>query len=389
MLTDNNLLAFLSKLGSSFSTAQPGIDTSSMGGQISSQIPLPDNQPETIDPTFEQRINEMFNLKHDAADRLGSYSQNQPTREQYKPGKLRQAGGFLANLGSGGPVGIANGQVVGYRSDIPRGLAAQDHILNDPYNKAVADYQMRLKPLSEAAESEARLNTANRQVGSSLLMNERQINAENNRVKDREAKNTIAEEKVEISRQRALAYDFKTHNSGYKSFIDDNGMVVFVGPQGDIRQTGLHQNKLTEADKLALQIEGRLKVEEARSDNAKELEDQRQGNRTDLEDTKAGNRKDLKTTPKPTDTKPTTPAAEKTALINKANQIVSQHPEWKKYYDISSKGVTVKPSSLFRDLNDTKARDAAYQALYGNSPGTPIINHDVEKPKSKYQVTIR
>ncbi len=341
MFDDNNLISLLSKI---------------MSPQQAQQKDELEN-PTGTDPLFEQRINEMFNLRHDASDRLSSYSQNQPTREQYAPGKLRQTGAFLANLGSGGPVGIANGQVVGYRSDIPKGLNVQRSILNEPYDKAVDDYQMKLKPLNEAAESESRLNTANRQVGSTLLTNDRGIRSQENLAKHRENQDRAADEKNEVRRQYLQVADYKAKNAGTRSFIDDNGLVVLVHPDGTIKPTGLHTDKLNDADKLALQIEGRLNLEDVKAKHAKELEDQ-----------KAGNRKDLKTTETPpkttklTEPKPQTPAAEAKALMNKYGQIISEHPEYKGYYEVKNGVVSVKKAGLF---GSNETRQKAYEALHG------------------------
>lgn len=386
MLGDLNIMSLLSRLQASPDSALPN-------PQPVTLVPSNPSVTGDDDPLIQARIAQLFNPQTEATDRLRNYEHEMPQRNdpQFAPGKLRSTGAFLAGLGTGSAQGINGGQPIGFKSDVPTSLKVQDAIRNESYYKAKDDYEDRLKPLKESAEAEGRLNSNNRAIGSSLLTNERQIKSNESLAKHRENQDSVANEKVEISRQRALAYDFKTRNPQYKSYIDKEGKLVFVNPQdpNDIKQTGIDTGKLSDADKLALQLEGRLEAIKKSTEGRITAEDNAETNRETLEEKRYPNGRPPKSATAP-GSKPPNPAAQNRDLINRANQLVSEHPEYKGYLEITAQGVKVKPSGIF---GNEKTRMAAYNALYGaatpgkeapalKDPSAPV------KPKSKYQVTI-
>ena len=108
-----------------------------------------DEDPETI---FMRRFRQMTDINGPAQDSYRNFiSTGMPDRSDYEPTKMRK---FLAALGGG---------AAGYRNP-ERGIRLAEDIRDDPYNKAVQDFQFKAKNLENAAQEERQSLSARRQI---------------------------------------------------------------------------------------------------------------------------------------------------------------------------------------------------------------------------------
>ena len=133
-------------------TTQQNFPVGSVGGP---QDMLHQNTADNSQPDLMSTIQGLLNPKDQQFQNFSDLINQMPQRQNYQPSKLRQVAGAIAGMGAGGPVGITNGQVVGYKSNIPEGRKVQESITDEPYNKALSDWQTKVKPEQESAQMPA------------------------------------------------------------------------------------------------------------------------------------------------------------------------------------------------------------------------------------------
>jgi len=121
---------------------------------------------DTNDPANEQnimaRLAMLFHPSHQAQDQLNTTIGQMPQRGNYPPNMIEKIGGALANLGSGGAAAYGGGAALGYQSNIPGGILAQNSINDRSFNNATADWQRKLQPVEASARDENASNTNKR-----------------------------------------------------------------------------------------------------------------------------------------------------------------------------------------------------------------------------------
>lgn len=343
-------------------------------------------------PDLMTAIQDLLTPKDQQFNTYADMISSMPRREDYAPSKFRQIAAAIAGMGAGGPVGISNGAVLGYRSNVPEGLKIQQAINEEPYSRALTDWSMKVKPQGEIAQMEQTRNVGNRATGLGVL--QRQQAQE--KLDEQERRNLEIErqgrEKLEIQRDRAEAYikskNFQIEHPEYKAFVDEDGNLVLYNPTDPTAEpieTGV--KKLSEMEKIDLQVQGQLKVANARAAASQKLEGIRQANRKEIEGVRQINRLDLKTTPSGTSSigKPLSPAATATDRINKAIEIINARPELQKYFVI---GGNKKPTGQYQmpkggdsaDLEFIKGQMGASDIKLPSNPNatsklvTPSVN---------------
>lgn len=341
-------------------------------------------QPQQLDtpvaePVADMGTNPLFQVSTEARDQLRRMLEDMPRRENFQPTRLRQFAGALANLGSGGPVGLVGGQPVGFKADIKGGLEAQDAVVNRPYNEAVSDWSMRLKPLGELADSEASQNTNARLTGATLLRDQ-QANAS---IKQREdAAELRAKTQLEAIAQKDRYLAFKREQElhpDHKYMSDNEGYVYAVNPKtnGITYLTGsdgsrIKESDLPEQEKLRIQHENKLAEIAAAGDEARES----------IAARGVESRKTKASESSSTSSKVESPTQRKVRLFTKAQEAWNTHPEWRDYIVLNPKGSKGdfelnKPSPgvvsqfLGKKPGDTKVYDEVIKYIYG---GEPVIS---------------
>lgn len=285
-------------------------------------------------------IQNLLNPKDEQFNKFNDVINAMPQRSQYQPGKLRNIGAAMAGLGTGGPAGITNGQVVGYKSNIPEGIATQQAIRNEPYNKALSDWSNAAEPRAKMAQMEQSRNVNDRQLGLGALSSQRAQEKLDESERAALEKEAQGRKKLEISEERKDAYvaskKFMMDHPNHKPFVDENGDLFLYNPQDPNAKpvsTGL--KKLSEMEKIDLGVQGQLKEITARGAESRKTDAQRAQEASDLEKQRYPNGR-----PKPGSTlatrdlttKPLTPSAQSTDKINKAIAIINEHPELKQYF---------------------------------------------------------
>lgn len=304
------------------------------------------------------RIVELFSPDRTQMSRLASSIEMQPRREDYKPSKMRIVGSALAGLGAGGPAGIVGGQPVGYQSNIPAGLKIQQHLMDQPFDRAMTDWQNQTAPLGELAKLENQSNTQDRMIGGQLLTDERGRMVNERIAAKNKSDAEIADRKVRVQEARVEIEREKAKNPNLKSVIDKDGMLVLYDTKsGDIFETGIDTGKLDEREKIQLQIAGRLEAIAAQSAAARELESDRQGNRLEV----IGERgREARATKEVVPGKNATGASQSgnsqlQAQYAKAQEIYNKNPEWQKFIQLD------KDTKKFR----VTAPKAGFAGLFG------------------------
>lgn len=331
---------------------QIGMDTPSQGGIAGDQ------------PDLNTAIQQLLNPQDTQFKSFSDLINQMPQRSAYQPSKFRQVAAAIAGMGTGSPVGIANGQVVGFKSNIPEGLKVQQAIKDEPYNQALTDWANKLEPTGKIAQMEANRNVNLRQTGLGALQRQQQQEKIDETERQNEAKNKQAEENIAIRKQRADVYEYKAKNPNSIIKEDSNGNLIAIDPQTNKSDTILDSDGnpvkssvMTDAEKLKQVQENKEKEITLRGTQSRLTEGFKQANRMEMESTRQINRKDLKTTPAParpgsSTEKPLTPSAERTANQNKAVAIINEHPELQKYFEVGGNKLPTGQLVAPKDPND-------------------------------------
>lgn len=260
------------------------------------------------DDYIKQRLEQLYTPEHTMSDRLDEMLRNFPQRNQ--PGLGRSIIASIAGFG-GGP------------------QAAED-VQYAPYNRELKDWQAQYAPTYQAATNERYENVNERNFANQEVSRELQERKQTEQERAAGVKEQQANEKIEISRTRAAAYDFKQRNPQMKLQEDDKGNLIGVNPITRESQYILDPNtgapvksaKLPDEDRINLQIQGRLKVASAQHDYRTEEIGTRgeEARKTLKERTKLGGTAAAK---------PLSPAAVKVDRYNRARQLADQNPDWK------------------------------------------------------------
>lgn len=364
------------------------------------------------DDQLNQALMSLLQPKDEQYDRFAQMLQMMPQREAFQPTKGRRIASALAGLGTASPLGISHGQVIGFKSDVPKSIEIQRSMLDEPYDRAMFDWGNQAKNTLEAAKMENTRNVNSRIAGSNIKseqIKERNLRRQIDRdeaIKEKETAKTASDtEKVKISKQRADAYVYKTTHPNHK-FIETNGLIYSVDPVTsktevlkDSEGEDIKSDRLGDADKANLQLK-----------NAKELESQRQSNRVGLEETKQSNREEMEGTRQlnrektittqakvsgSATAKGETPAAKQTRLFNRALEGVNRNPAWKDYIAIDpvrkifkidtpeSKSGIFGSSIGAKKGGDPKIAKAILDYVYGDeSSPAKTISSTKEAPKA-------
>jgi len=189
-----------------------------------------------------------------------------PARADYRPSKWRQFGAAMAGLGAG--VGTEFGRFgpEGIKTDPKQAFALSSAIADKPFSEAVEDWQNKLKPLQAAAVQEEARNRNERIMAEQTV--QRNINAARERRLGRETEVKLgqAQEKLRISDLRQQAYTFKIHNPNWLPRRPvPGGNLTFYNPANpsETYDTGWPEEKVGDADRIALTGEQRIKAAEA------------------------------------------------------------------------------------------------------------------------------
>ena len=208
---------------------------------------VPDSEPSQSvfqhqpDPNQGPDIASIFNQyqpQHTAQDAFTQMLSQYPQREQ--PSTFKNILGVIASLGAGvRPVGIANGQIVGFQGGSPQEIMqAGDMVRYRPFYQKLEDWTNRAKPMEQAATNERFANQNERLTSYELgtLLN-RGRNTDI-RATDVEGKNTsrqtrdaIAQEKEEAYERWVAVQEYKSTHPNSPPKADRNGVLYGINPQ--------------------------------------------------------------------------------------------------------------------------------------------------------------
>lgn len=265
-----------------------------------SQGPQDFNGPQnTYDPdknNITGRMAQLFQPKNTATQAFSDELSNQPDRSNYAPSKGRKLLAFASGLGTASPMGVVDGQPVGFRGNPEGAYDMARKVTDAPYNAAESQYEQKLKPLAIAASQEEKDNTNNRIAANNQLSREISDRSEKNREREvtrkenhdsdindqNAAKNDLAQQRIDAKNK---ALDFLHTHPNYKSFTGKDGYLHFWNPEDPKSPTlksDVQSGQMNDFDKINLHHDNTLNEIAARKDNSSDLEDQRQKNRLDL-----------------------------------------------------------------------------------------------------------
>lgn len=265
-----------------------------------------------------------------------------PKRADFEPSKFRRFAAMMAGLGAGGPAGISSGAPIGYRSNVEEGLKNQRMILDEPYDKAMYDWNSQAKPLLEASKLENTKNVNSRIASSNVRSAElREKGIERQLLRDEQLKAkedadlARKNEELKVRQQRANTYDYRTKNPNHVYQTDKDGYVYSVNPQTNKTEyltdddgDKIQSSRLSDRDRIEMQLESTLEGIRARGSVSRSLEEQRQGNREELVDKRETN---IRNRPASSTTRGETASARHIRLYDKAVEGVNKNPAWKDY----------------------------------------------------------
>lgn len=344
---------------------------------------------------------------HDASDRLKALLNTMPQRADYQPTTGDRVGAIAAKLSVMSPQTYDHGAALGFNSNAIEGQKLSESALNSKYNKAMGDWETKLKPINELAGIEKAGNTNDRLV-TGQIMRDQNADAERERRTNKDEADIQSRKDSLAQKDRYLA--FKKHQAEHPNHIyktDKEGNVYSVNPQTDevdYLQTDegelIKADKLPEAEKIKINQSNALERIGAQGDESRKTGAQRDsaalervkegGNQAretgEQRDAAALERKKVPSSGS-SSLRPLTPAAEKTAKSNKALQIINEDPDLKKFFVIGSNKLPtgeLKPSGswLFSDQNG-KDYERAKSLFLGNDTKTKATKREDGKTKVK------
>lgn len=308
-----------------------------VGGLMPSSSDSPDQQqqmigPELKDVEFEKFVNLINSL---------------PQRQDYAPSKFRRISAAIAGMGSGGPATYDHGAALGFKSNVPEGLKVQQAINEQPYERALSDWELKAKPELEAAKLENSRNTNERvaryNMNTASIRDRtlsRQINADSVKERQGDEKLNQNQQRIDVSKQRANSYTYDKEHPNHTYKEDKDGNVYSINPKNndveflyDDDGNFIKGSSLPDAMKMKLQHSNRMSEIDESASQSRKTEDRRETNRETLEDKKQGNRTSniLTRSGGTGSSKPESPSQRKVRLYNKAAEALNKHPEWAPY----------------------------------------------------------
>jgi hypothetical protein len=183
----------------------------------------------------------------------------------------------------------------------------QEEFKYAPYNRKLADWNMRREAIEPGLTAERYANTNERAIRSSEMQNEAanrrlDIQTQDLRRKEKvdEVKASQGEERLKIQKHRADTYRYRTENPNNQLTEDDKGNLMAFNPQTKAIEYLLDDDgqpikgtALSEFDKLKLQIKSREELARLQSNLDLREEAQRQRNRLAEEEVRQRNRIEL------------------------------------------------------------------------------------------------
>lgn len=188
-------------------------------------------------PDMAALMKQWYTPETQATDRFNRYLDTAP--ELNRPGIGRRIVASAAALGKGG-------------------IENADKILYSPYAHQMADWKAKGEPYYQAANLERQSNINERQLAGQM------------------ATQTINQQKVDISRDRAEVYRFKAEHPNLKGDVTGPTLKVFDPSTGQWTDTGYPTGQMSEFDKVNLQGEWNVKAAQERGLDTQALETLRQ-----------------------------------------------------------------------------------------------------------------
>lgn len=320
------------------------------------------------------------------SDFLNQYPQEQP------PSKMRQLGGFLAGFGAGvSPAGYEHGQAVGFKGNPKEAMQVSDAFANYPHDTAVNEWLQKAKPMQAAVAEEDKAN-ANKRIAYEQDEN-RKVAQQKADESERQHAAQEADKEVLRARQQQDSntrtfnsqineYKVKHPNAVIKAV---DGALIAIDPQTqeattikDSEGKPYETGKMSDADKLTMQLHNQLAEIHARTEGSKEVVGARvEGERSLIPDKLKASEELKATVPgkAPSSTGGTqTPTQDRVALINRAQQARIEHPEWAKYININGTNVVVTTPGRFSGP-DPAVYDQISKYILGGKSSTYTPSH--------------
>lgn len=266
------------------------IMSSSDQNQPSPTMQLQDQQNDILDKkddnSISDLVNKLYTPGHEIADKFNEVWSQMPQHE--KPSVMRRI--VASMVGAGG------------------GIKGADEVLDAPYNEQMSEWTNKLKMLQPLLGDEKYNNTNERMLAtnaaSQTVANRRADISEANvrRQRDKDAATeALNQDKLKVQQDRAKAYIYKQNNPNHQLEEDENGYIVAINPvtRGayyitDDDGNKIKSNKLSDADKINLQIKGRLAAARVAGEESRKTEDVREKGREVIADKRVVGQKEVK-----------------------------------------------------------------------------------------------
>jgi hypothetical protein len=222
---------------------KPSLDTPALSRLATSDV------KETGNPTSDWKrmmdlVNQAYTPATEARDRFKGLLESFPQREEPDWKRKLVAGGIgldaRQRVGTPGQEFTARGNP----------LEAMEAAMYAPYLRDLGEWKEKAEPFSKAAQLENTANVNERALAGNLLT----AHTQTEKLAETERHNRRREES---ERTRALAYDFYQRTRGVKWDLSGTTIKV-MDAQGNIRDTGLSTDKLSEEARISMQNQGRI-----------------------------------------------------------------------------------------------------------------------------------
>lgn len=352
------------------------------------------NQLNAQAPNVADQLSQLYQPQTQLSEAYKNALMQMPQRTE--PNMLHRIAGAIAGMSAGAsPVGIAGGQVVGFKNDAAKQLGVQDEITNAPYYDKLRDWQAQTKQLGLGAGEEEKENVNKRIMAEQTV--QKQLNAQRQAEVERKNKEVEADRAILRQRQQQDS-DTRRMNSAITKYKVEHpnhqlkvigDKVVSYDPASDKTITlkdedgnDLDSGKLDDLSKMNIQLQNALAEIHARGSESRATESVKETNRQSDIGARGEQARQTKQVPsgsvinkQPAQAKPQSPTQDKVAQFNRAQQVLAQHPEWQKYFHLASGNVVTSTFSSLNPFHSKDEYDKAYQAIYGTNAPAQVVNN--------------
>jgi hypothetical protein len=226
------------------------------------QLQQPDNTPQPVpqdDPNYvNTRMQQLYSPQTAAMNQYMTSTANPPVDQ--RPSMLSRIAAMIAGMGTGGPVGVAGGQPIGFKADPAAAFNVSHGILDAPNAQADAKFKGNADIMYKRAQLEDTMNKMNQSNAVNIIGKELADRKERDTTSYYQGRLGVEQDNNIIKKATLALQTWKAQHPNYTIKETKGGNFIGVNPQdpNDIIDTGVKSGTLSDAAKLQLGLQDKI-----------------------------------------------------------------------------------------------------------------------------------